>query len=96
MMLFYIELIKTAEDDISADYDYQYTVQGEAYLNKAGKTRHHRKYVVGKVKIFKASGEFEIIELAEGDQGKHIARAVSALRRHWRKGEFPDKTYWIS
>ena len=93
----YVELIKS--DVIEPGfvyYNYQFSVLAETYKNKAGKLRNKFKLVEGTIKIDKRTGETHVIDLAEGDKGLYAQRADSALRKHWEKGEFPDKTCWAS
>ena len=53
--------------------------------------------VSGKLRIDKKKyGEVYILEMAEGDSGIRAQRAGWALMKHWRKGEFPEKTCWAS
>ena len=96
-MAIYVELIKT--DIIEPDfvyYIYQFSIVVETYRNNAGKLRNKIKQVTGVIKINKQTGEIDVVELAEGDKGSHVQRAAAALKKHWKKGEFPDKTCWAS
>lgn len=93
----YVELIRL--DGLEGDYvsyNYQFSIIARQYKNKAGKLRNELKLVVGVIQIEKLTGESEIIELAEGDNGAYAQRAMLALRRDWKKSEFPDKTCWAS
>jgi hypothetical protein len=96
-MAFYIELIKTGkEEDNFVDYIYEFSLPYETFTNKAGKIRSRSKLVRGRARISKETGEVEVIELAEGDNGMYVQRATLALIKHWRQGEFPEKTCWAS
>ena len=93
----YVELIKS--DVIDPDfvhYSYQFSIPVETYTNKAGKLRSKLIQVTGLIKIAKRTGETHVVEFAEGDKGLHAQWAAAALRKHWKKGEFPDKTCWAS
>jgi hypothetical protein len=48
------------------------------------------------LKIDRINGEIRLVELAEGDKRTYAQRATLALIKHWKKGEFPDKTFWAS
>lgn len=96
-MAFYIELNKILnEEENFAYYLYEFQLPTEAVRNAAGKLRGTSKLVKGKIRINMKSGEVDIIELAEGDNGMYVQRATLALMKHWKKGEFPDKTCWAS
>jgi len=48
---------------------------------------------IGLLRIFKASGEVELPQaMPEDDENKRFARAVTVLRKHWQKAEFPERT----
>lgn len=96
-MAFYIEVFKTGhEDENYIYYTYQFSIPGEEYKSASGKTRYKSKEVSGKLKIDKKNGNVHTIELAEGDNGMYAQRASWALMKHWKLGEFPDKTCWAS
>lgn len=96
-MAFYIELNKiNSEEENFVYYSYEFHVIAEVIKNKAGKLRGKSKLVKGKLKINKKSGEVDVVELAEGDNGMYVQRATLTLIKHWRQGEFPDKTCWAS
>lgn len=51
----------------------------------------------GKIKIAKSNGDVFLLENAESDEsGSQAKRAGWKLMQHWKKGEYPDKTYWAS
>lgn len=92
-----IEIIKSNEiDENFVFYSYEYSIAVDPYINKAGKKRYNLKSVIGKLKIDKKKGEVYIIQLADGDSGSHAQRAAYALVKHWKLGEFPEKTCWAS
>lgn len=96
-MAFYIELNKIhSEEENFVYYSYEFRIVTEYVKNKAGKLRGKSKLVTGKLRINKISGEVDVIQSAEGDNGMYSQRAILALIKHWRKGEFPDKTCWAS
>ncbi|HEY2566590.1 MAG TPA: hypothetical protein VGH95_02615 [Candidatus Aquirickettsiella sp.] len=96
-MAFCIEVIKTGqEDEHFVYYTYQFTVAGDQYRSASGKLRYKSKIVRGKLKIDKRNGDVHTLELAEGDNGMYAERAGWALMRHWKLGEYPDKTCWAS
>lgn len=96
-MAFCIDVLKTGqEDEHFVYYSYQFTIPGEEYKSASGKTRYKSKVVSGKLKIDKRNGDVHTLELAEGDNGMHAQRASWALMKHWKKGEYPDKTCWAS
>jgi hypothetical protein len=75
-----IHIHKILENNISACYEYGST--GKKF---------------GKIKICKKTGDTFLIENAEDDATGSKAKVASwALMRHWKKGEYPDKTYWQS
>ncbi|WP_444908174.1 hypothetical protein ACJJIR_09670 [Microbulbifer sp. SSSA008] len=79
-MAFSIHVVKFADEGEFVVYEYGST--GKQF---------------GKIKIRKDNGDVLIIEPAEGDEREAQAqRAGFALMKHWRQGEFPDKTYWAS
>jgi uncharacterized protein affecting Mg2+/Co2+ transport len=85
----YVEVIKTnKENERFVFYDYQFSIP-----NIETKTL---KLVAGKLKIDKKNGEVHTVVLAQGDKGARAQRAAWALIRHWKNGEFPDKTSWES
>lgn len=93
----YVEVIKSdVIDPEFIHYNYQFSIPAETYKNKAGKLRNKMKQVTGIIKIDRRTGETHVVELAEGDKGSHAQRAAAALRKHWEKGEYPDRTCWAS
>jgi hypothetical protein len=49
----------------------------------------------GSLRIDKATGEWEDLSPAELEISSGLlARVVYKLRKHWKKGEFPDITSW--
>ncbi|HEV2614177.1 MAG TPA: hypothetical protein VGV92_05660 [Gammaproteobacteria bacterium] len=79
-MAFYIVINKLSEGDEFAYYEY----------GDSGKK-------FGKLKISKLTGDVALIELAESDEQELKAeRASWSLIKHWKKGEYPDKTFWAS
>jgi len=96
-MAFYIELNKILNEEKNfVYYVYEFQLPTEAVRNSAGKLRGTSKLVKGKIRINIQSGEVDIIDFAEGDNGMYAQRATLALVKHWRQGEFPDKTCWAS
>ena len=96
-MAFYIELNKVHNDEEDFTcYIYEFYLPTEPTKNAAGKLRGSSKLVNGKIKINKKTGEVDVVKLAEGDNGMYVQRASLALMKHWKKGEFPDKTCWAS
>jgi hypothetical protein len=97
MMAFYIELNKVHNDKENfAYYVYKFSLPTEPVKNAAGKLRGASKLVNGKIRINKTTGEVDVVQLSEGDNGMYVQRAGLALMKHWKKGEFPEKTFWIS
>ena len=93
----FVEVTKLEnEDENFVYYKYQFSLPTDEYKTNSGKVRYKVKVVSGSLKLEKRNGELYIIELAEGDGGSHVNCAYSALLRHWRKGEYPDKTFWES
>ena len=92
-----VEVIKSVEEDENfVYYTYQLSIPGEEYKSASGKIRYKLKVVSGKLKIDKRSGDVQIIEFAEGDAGSYAQYASLVLIKHWQKGEYPDKAYWVS
>ncbi len=82
-----IEIVKTKEDLSFVHYNYQFlSLDNEKKL----------KTCMGSIKISKESGAVYTVQLASGDSGARAKCAAWALMRHWKKGEYPDKTYWNS
>lgn len=53
--------------------------------------------IVGVMKIDKKTGDCTIIKELVGDKDNYLfGLAYRAVLRHWKKGEFPDKTCWAS
>lgn len=96
-MAFYIEIFKMGKEDENFVY-YAYQFSGPIREIKAnnGKIRYKSEQVSGKLKIDKRSGEVHTIEFAQGDSGNYAKRASWALIKHWKNGEYPDKTCWAS
>ena len=95
-MAFCIDIFKFDQKDDFIYYIYQFSIPGEEYKSASGKIRYKLKLVTGKLKIDKRNGDVHTIELAEGDKGLHAQRASWALIKHWKNGEYPDKTFWAS
>lgn len=96
-MAFCINILKMhQEDEHFVYYIYQYSIPGEEYKSASGKSRYKSKVVCGKLKIDKRNGDVHTLELAESDNGMYAQRASWALMKHWKKGEYPDKTCWVS
>jgi hypothetical protein len=96
-MAFCIEVFKIGqEDECFVYYTYQFSIAGDEYKSASGKTRYKSKVVSGKLKIDKRNGDVHTIEFAEGDHGMYAERAGWALMKHWKLGEYPDKTLWVS
>lgn len=51
----------------------------------------------GVMQVTKATGEVTLIEVMPEDEGNvRFTRAAMKVRRHWEKGEFPNKTMFAS
>jgi len=51
----------------------------------------------GEFTIDKASGEIQILRLADGDDDEHLfRRAAHKITKHCREGELPELTCWAS
>lgn len=50
----------------------------------------------GEVRLIKASGEVVLLTACpdELDDGVLFQRVVAVLKRHWRKGDYPQTTWW--
>lgn len=95
-MAFCIDILKIDDTVSFAVYRYEFRISTGLYRNPAGKLRGSSKLVGGVIKIMKESGDVEIMELAEGDNGMYSQRAILALVKHWKKGEYPEKICWAS
>lgn len=95
-MAFYIEIRKLNENLNFVTYLYEFRLSTGAVRNAVGKLRGSSKLVNGEIKLSKQSGDVEILKTAEGDKGLHSQRAILAIIKHWKKGEYPDKTCWAS
>lgn len=52
---------------------------------------------IGILEINKKNGNCKIIQELSGDTNNYLLNlAYRAILRHWKKGEFPDKTCWAS
>lgn len=79
-MAFYIDLVKIKENDNNAQYKF-YTSEDNA----------------GIIEIRKSDGYVSEIESAPDDNlARLFDRSAWALMRHWKKGEYPEKTCWAS
>ena len=79
-MAFYIDLVKIKESDTHATYKFYTSADN-----------------VGIVEIRKSDGHVSEIETAPDDNlGRLFERSAWALMRHWKKGEYPEKTCWAS
>ena len=86
----YVEVIKSGKENKRfVYYNYQFSCLDDA------KTRT-LKTVIGLLKIDKRTGDVHTVKLAPNDKGSHARCAAWALIRHWKKGEYPEKTYWES
>ena len=95
----YVDIFKAVqEDDNFVYYYYQFSRLDHTCEIKtaSGKKRSQLIEVRGKLKIDKRNGDVYTIELVEGDNGAYAKCAAWALIRHWKKGEYPDTTYWAS
>ena len=81
-MAFAIEIIKIKEENDWVYYHY----------------RSAKKDVdFGQIKISRLNGDVFLIENAEFDQsGAQATRAGWKLIEHWKRNEYPEKTYWES
>lgn len=96
-MAFYIELHKIHNDEKDfAYYVYEFSLPTKPVRNATGKLRCTSKLVNGKIRINKITGDVDVVQLAEGDNGIYMQRAGLALIKHWEKGEFPERTCWAS
>lgn len=79
-MAFYIDIEKISETVDETIYEFSDT--------QAGK---------GQLRIDKASGNVTEVIPAPGDsQGHRFQRAAVKVLRHWKDGQFPNKTCWAS
>ena len=79
----YIEIKKTEENERKVTYSFE--------------EHHLPKKSFGKVVIDKKSGEFFVLEEPEWDINHTLAvKTGLKLEQHWKKGEFPDVTCWVS
>jgi hypothetical protein len=95
-MALYIEVRKTEETADFATYLYEFRLSTGVVRNSAGKLRGCSKLVNGKIKIFKETGEVEVLKMAEGDQGNYLERAKSVILKARSKGMFPNQACWAS
>ena len=85
MGIFNIEIRKIEENQKEAVYSFR-----EHDLPKTG---------FGKISVNKKNGDIKIIEEAEWDKSHEDELAIRAgtkILQHWRKGELPDITGWVS
>ncbi|MGG4610635.1 hypothetical protein [Providencia sp. Me31A] len=84
-MAFYILINKEKENEQTAQYSFypsELSNECDGY---------------GLLEISKENGEVTLIKPAYSDQGKHFfMRASRKIYVHWRNGELPEKTQWVS
>ena len=79
-MAFYIDIVKIKEDDTHAEYEFSTSENN-----------------VGIIVIRKSDGHVsEVVPAPDDNLGRIFERAAWALMRHWKKGEYPEKTCWAS
>ena len=86
-----IDLIKDKETEEHVDYFFSSTVTDKdpRFKSRSMIVGHN----VGLVRIIKATGNTQLLyPMAEDDQKKRYARAVSVIRKHWKEGQFPERT----
>ncbi len=85
MGIFNIEIKKILENENEVTYSFQeYDLPGTGF---------------GEILINKRTGELIVIKEAEWDKnnkGGLSLRAGTKILQHWRKGEFPEITGWVS
>ena len=82
-MAIYILIEKVSET--SQDVIYRFSVD------------HSDNYRAGTLRIFRDSGEVELIEPMKGDtEQRHFMRSAFKLRQHYQENQFPEKTCWAS
>ena len=97
-MRFYIEVRKESRENANfVYYTYHFHRSAGEYITENGKRRNKMEDSSGLLKIDKRNGDVYTLELAFGDEsGIRAQRASWALIKHWKQGEFPEKSYWAS
>ncbi len=79
-MAFYVLILKKQEDDDKVVYRFGPDEQN-----------------LGILKLSKKDGEIEeIIQVPVDNSSAFFTRAATKVYRHWKQGEFPQKTMWAS
>lgn len=79
-MTFYMDLIKIEEAETYAKYKF--------YIDES---------CYGIIEIRKSDGYVSEIQAEPNDEsGRIFQRSAWALMRHWKRGEYPEKTCWAS
>lgn len=79
-MAFYIDLEKIKHNDKSIRYKF-----------------YDKPDNVGIIELNFVEDKFKEIQPAPNDSnGLLFERAAMKIAKHWKSGEFPDKTYWAS
>lgn len=82
-MAIYLKINKIGEDDHAVRYEFDSGINGCKDL--------------GILEINRKSGDCVIVQEMIGDTNNELAGyAYRAILKHWKKGEFPDKTCWAS
>jgi len=79
-MAFYVKIIKTAEDALSATFRFE----DSGY--SAGALQFSKQD--GQVSL--------LTPMPGDEKGYHFERAAAKLRKRWKRGELPDVTEWAS
>jgi hypothetical protein len=98
-MALYIPIRKQSEDQQSVIYLYGVEVIKAPIGARSGSRVRNAplEYHFGQFKISRQSGGVEIIEIAEEDNDqRHFTRAARKVYLHWKEGELPDETCWVS
>ncbi|MDE9553022.1 hypothetical protein [Xenorhabdus bovienii] len=84
-MAFHISIIKSKENEHSAQYHFMST------------SSRHSEMEHGLLEINKENGEIKLIKAADYDEHKgFFMRASRKVFVHWKNGILPEKTEWAS
>jgi hypothetical protein len=86
-----IGIEKIAETDEGAQYEFVSDVYepDPKYRSRFMIVGQNR----GVLRVSKTTGEVSLVEaMPEDDNGKRFQSAAARIRKHWRVGEYPDRT----
>ena len=84
-----IAIRRTDNDDDSTVYQF-FVREGRGGLAISDPTGR-----AGSVRLMKPTGDVVLVEPCPDDHDDILlSRVVSKLKKHWKKGEYPESTWW--